>query len=91
MLPGMADTTIRVNTDTRDRLATLAAESGSTIGDLVASLATAVATREEREARHAQVRAYIKQHLCPGITDAELDEGPQLWEDLAAGRVTQLG
>lgn len=86
----MTDTTIKISTEVRDRLAQLAREQGTTIRDLVTELAGARLTRAELDARGAAARAYIKAHLCPGITDEDLDAGEQLWQDLAAGKVTSL-
>lgn len=86
----MADTTIKVSAEVRDRLAALARERGTTVRDLITDLAGAAASPEELDARHAAARAYIREHLRPGITDDELDEGEQIWRDLEAGRPVLL-
>jgi hypothetical protein len=61
----MADTTIKVESAVRDRLAVLAAERGVTIRDLVEELARATPTRKDLEARHAAAMAYLREHVCP--------------------------
>jgi hypothetical protein len=63
----VSDTTIKVDSAVRDRLAVLAAQRGSTIRDLVAELAEATPTREELAARQAKAAAYIAEHLLPAL------------------------
>jgi hypothetical protein len=82
----MADTTIKVDTAVRDRLAVLAAQRGATIRDLVAELARATPTQEELDARHAVARAYLRDHLCPDLNDDDAATGERFWRDLEAGR-----
>jgi hypothetical protein len=61
----MADTTIKVDSAVRDRLAILAAERGLTIRDFVAELANGSRTQAERDDRLARSVAYIRTHLIP--------------------------
>jgi len=53
----MADTTIKVDSAVRDRLALLAMQRGSTIRSLIGELAEATPTREELDARYAAATA----------------------------------
>jgi hypothetical protein len=86
----MSDTTIKVDTRVRDRLAALARERGSTIRDLVAELAGTQLTRDELDARHAAATAYIREHLVPDFNDEDIAAGEQMWRDLDAGRLTMI-
>lgn len=61
------DTTIKVDSAVRDRLAVLAAQRGSTIRDLVAELAEATPTQQELAARQAAAAAYVAENLRPGV------------------------
>jgi hypothetical protein len=85
------DTTIKVTTQTRDRLAILAAEADTTVKDLVAELARTRLSRAELAARGDLAFAYIRSNLRADFTEADRVAGRQLLVDLAAGRVTELG
>ncbi|MFF9645880.1 hypothetical protein [Kitasatospora aureofaciens] len=74
----MADTTIKVSPDTRDRLAALAAARGTTIGAQVALLVEAQPTPEQIAERVAEGRRLLREHFGMTLTDTELDEGPDL-------------
>lgn len=87
---GVSDTTIKVTTDVRDRLAILARERGCTIGQLVGDLAGTTPTREELDARYTAAADYIREHLCPDLTEDDLAAGEQFWQDLEAGRPVTL-
>jgi hypothetical protein len=87
----MADTTIKVDTKVRDRLATLARERGTTIRELVADLADARLTRQELDARGAAATAYIREHLVPDFNEEDIAAGKQMLRDLAAGRLKAIG
>jgi hypothetical protein len=80
----VTDTTIKVDSAVRDRLAVLAAQRGSTIRDLVAELADATPTREELASRQAAAAAYVAEHLLPGFSDGDVAAGEQLWQELEA-------
>ncbi|MGH3773819.1 MAG: hypothetical protein ACRDRW_20915 [Pseudonocardiaceae bacterium] len=71
----MADTTVKVDSAVRDRLAVIAAQRGVTIRDLVAELATATPTQEELDARHAAATAYLREQLCPDLNDDDAVAG----------------
>ncbi|MFF4381226.1 hypothetical protein [Kitasatospora sp. NPDC001547] len=83
----MADTTIKVSAETRDRLAALAAAGGTTIGAQVARLVEAQPTPEQIAERVAEGRRLLREHFGMTLTDPELDEGPNLLQrvyDIAA-------
>jgi hypothetical protein len=87
----MADTTIRVDTRVRDRLAIVAREQGRTIGELVADLAESTATEAEREARTQAAANWVREHTIPDFNDDDIEAGRQMWRDLEAGRITSIG
>ncbi|WP_327682618.1 hypothetical protein [Kitasatospora sp. NBC_00458] len=83
----MADATIKVSPDTRDRLAALAASRGTTIGAQVALLVEAQPTAEQIAEQVAEGRRLLREHFGMTLTDTELDEGPNLLQrvyDIAA-------
>jgi DNA invertase Pin-like site-specific DNA recombinase len=82
--PGVADTTIKVDSAVRDRLAVLAAQRGSTIRDLVAELAEVTPTKEELAARQAAAAAYVTEHLMGGFTVDDVAAGERFWRQLEA-------
>lgn len=74
----MADATIKVSPDTRDRLAALAAARGTTIGAQVALLVEAQPTAEQIAERVAEGRRLLRENFGMTLSDTELDEGPDL-------------
>jgi hypothetical protein len=72
----MADSTIKVPEATRDHLAALAKERGTTIGSLVASLASEQLTAEQARARVEQARRVLRERMHVELTDAEFDATP---------------
>ncbi|MGH3809891.1 MAG: hypothetical protein ACRDRU_25375 [Pseudonocardiaceae bacterium] len=82
----MADTTIKVDSSVRDRLALRAAQRGATIRDLVAELAQATPTREELVAQHCAATAYLREHLSPELGADDATAGEWFWTELEAGR-----
>ncbi|KQV14514.1 MULTISPECIES: hypothetical protein [unclassified Kitasatospora] len=83
----MADTTIKVSPDTRDRLAALAAAQGTTIGAQVALLVEQQPTPEQIAERVAEGRRLMREHFGMTLTDTDLDQGPNLLQrvyDIAA-------
>jgi hypothetical protein len=78
----VADTTIKVDSAVRDRLAVLAAQRGSTIRDLVAELAEAAPTQEELAARQAAAASYVSEHLMPGFSAEDVAAGERFWQEL---------
>ncbi|MEU4118951.1 hypothetical protein AB0F71_31215 [Kitasatospora sp. NPDC028055] len=83
----MADATIKVSPDTRDRLAALAAARKTTIGAQVALLVQALPTEEQIAERVTEGRRLLREHFGMTLTDTELDDGPDLLQrvyDIAA-------
>ncbi|PYC69797.1 hypothetical protein C7C46_27875 [Streptomyces tateyamensis] len=83
----MADATIKVSPQTRDRLAALAAAQGTTIGAQVALLVERQPTAEQIAERVAEGRRLLREHFGMTLTDTELDQGPDLLQrvyDIAA-------
>ncbi|WP_037603766.1 hypothetical protein [Streptacidiphilus rugosus] len=72
----MAKTTIQVDTETRDQLAQLAAEAGTTMGALLASWAAEHHTRNQRAERVEQGRAAMRRHMPNPPSDEILDAAP---------------
>jgi hypothetical protein len=64
----MADTTIKVPTEVRDRLAVLAASRSTTIGRLVADLAETTLTDEERAERVEATRRIVREQTGYSVT-----------------------
>jgi len=84
------DTTIQVTTETRDRLAAIAADRGTTVKDLVQELAGATLTGAELKARGDAAFEYIRSHIRPDFSEADRVAGRKLMDDLAEGRITEL-
>ncbi|WP_051817702.1 hypothetical protein [Kitasatospora sp. NRRL B-11411] len=83
----MADATIKVSPETRDRLAALAAARGTTIGAQVALLVEQQPTAEQIAERVADGRRLLREHFGMVLADSELDRGPDLLQrvyDIAA-------
>lgn len=79
------DTSIKVSRRTRERLARLAAERGSTLKDVVEELAAATFTAAELAEREARARAVLAENFGVEVTDAELAASARLRE-MIAGR-----
>ncbi|MGF1428607.1 hypothetical protein [Kitasatospora sp. LaBMicrA B282] len=83
----MADATIKVSPETRDRLAALAAARGTTIGAQVALLVEQQPTAEQIAERVAEGRRLLREHFGMTLADEDLDQGPDLLQrvyDIAA-------
>jgi predicted transcriptional regulator len=83
----MADTTIKISDEVRDRLRILAEERGISVRVLVERLADQTATEAERAEATARGLAYVRAHLCPDLTDEDVRSAQQWRADIAAGRV----
>ncbi|MFI5533741.1 hypothetical protein ACIA8O_34920 [Kitasatospora sp. NPDC051853] len=86
----MDSAVIKVRAEVRDRLAILAADRGTTIGSMVAELATATPTHAERQEMYAHNMAYIREHLQPELTDEDVAEAEALWQAVAAGEAGEV-
>jgi hypothetical protein len=78
----MADTTIKVDSQVRDRLAILAAEAGTTIRGLIEQWAAGVPTRAELAQRQAHDMAYVIANLRPDFNEEDLAAGKELWASI---------
>lgn len=87
----VANTTIKVDSAVRDRLAVLAAQRGSTIRDLVAELAEAIPTQQELAARQAAAATYVTDHLRPGFDADDVAAGERLWQELEVAQRGERG
>ncbi|WP_432094295.1 hypothetical protein [Streptomyces sp. bgisy100] len=83
----MADTTIKISEEVRDRLRLLAEERGLSTRALVERLAETTPTEAERTERTARGIAYLRAHLGVGLTDEDLSEGEAWRNAIAEGRV----
>lgn len=72
------DTSIKVSKQTRQRLARLAAERGSTLKDVVEELAAATLTSAELAEREVRARAVLAENFGVEVTDAELAASARL-------------
>ncbi|GIJ29702.1 hypothetical protein Vqi01_48640 [Micromonospora qiuiae] len=84
------DTTIKVDSRVRDRLAQLARERGSTIRDLVSELANGTPTAEEMAARAEAATRYVRERLNPHLSDTDLDAAERFWTEIEAGRIPEV-
>lgn len=57
-----------------------------TIRDLVSELANTTPTAAELAEREVATTAYLRQHLCPELTDADVEAGDRFWRELESGR-----
>jgi predicted transcriptional regulator len=81
----MADTTIKIAEETRDRLRQLAEERGLSTRAYVERLAALTPVEAERVERTARAVAYVRANLRPDFTDADVREG-QRWREAIAAR-----
>jgi hypothetical protein len=80
---GVSDTTIKVPTEVRDRLAALAQERSTTIRDLVGALANAEPTAAERVAQMEENVAVLREGFGVELVDGDLDAGRAFWRSVA--------
>ncbi|WP_329142641.1 hypothetical protein OIU91_03470 [Streptomyces sp. NBC_01456] len=83
----MADTTIKITDEVRDRLRILAKERGTSTRNVVESLIAQVPTNADRAERTARALAYVRTNLCPDLSDDEVARAQQWRADIAAGRL----
>ncbi|MET7764174.1 hypothetical protein [Streptomyces sp. NPDC005336] len=81
----MADTTIKISDDTRDRLRTLAEERGLSTRAYVERVVAATPTADEKAERTARGVAYVRANLSPDFTDDDVREA-QDWRTAIAAR-----
>jgi predicted transcriptional regulator len=83
----MADTTIKITDDLRDRLRILADERGTSTRSLVERLIAEIPTEAELAERNARSLAYVRAQLCPDLSDEDVRQAQQWRADIAAGRL----
>ncbi|MGR6998825.1 hypothetical protein ACU686_12970 [Yinghuangia aomiensis] len=79
------DTSIKVAKATRERLAELASERGTTIRGLVESLAASAPTRAELQARAEAARVELRNRFGVEVTAKDEAAGHALWDELLGG------
>ena len=72
------DTSIKVSRRTRERLARIAAERGSTLKAVVEELAAAAPTAAELAEREHRARAVLAEHFGTEVTEADLAASARL-------------
>jgi len=80
----MADTSIKVDEATRDRLNLIARDRGTSVKDLVAEFANGTLTNAELRARFEATRDYVTGHLCPELTEDDVEAGRRLLGEILA-------
>jgi predicted transcriptional regulator len=83
----MADTTIKISDEIRDRLRTLAEERGLSTRAYVERVVSGIPTEAERAEQTAKAIAYVRAHFGADITDEDLRRGREWRQAVAAGRV----
>lgn len=77
------DTSIKVSKQTRERLARLAVERGSTLKEVVEELAAATPTAAELAEREARARTVLAENFGIEVTDSDLAASARLREMIA--------
>jgi hypothetical protein len=72
------DTSIKVSRRTRERLARLADERGTTLKDVVEELAAGAPTAAELAEREERARAVLAEHFGAEVTEADLAASARL-------------
>jgi len=83
----MADTTIKITEEARDRLRQLAEERGVSTRAYVERLAATTPTDAERAERTARGIVYVRANLRPDLSDDDVREA-QLWRAAIASGQT---
>ncbi|GAA3377703.1 ribbon-helix-helix domain-containing protein [Streptomyces sannanensis] len=83
----MADTTIKITEEVRDRLRLLAEERGLSTRAFVERLAVSMPTEAERAERTARGVAYVRANLGVDLTDRDVEEAQEWRAAIVAGRV----
>lgn len=79
------DTTIKVDSAIRDRLALLARERGTTVRDLVAELAHTRLSEAELRERATRATDYLRGRVVPDLDQEDIDAGDRFWRALESG------
>jgi hypothetical protein len=81
------DTTIKVESSVRDRLARIVAERGTSIRELLAQFANCVATDDELADRARAATDYVRDRISPDLSEADLAAADAFWLAIEAGRL----
>jgi hypothetical protein len=84
------DTTIKVDSLVRDRLARIASERGTTIRDVVAQLADSTLTEEELATRALAATQYVRDRINPNLSESDLTAADAFWTAIEGGRLPQV-
>jgi predicted DNA-binding ribbon-helix-helix protein len=84
------DTTIKVDSLVRDRLARIAAERGTSIRELVAQLADSMSTEEELATRALAATRYVRDRINPDLSESDLVAAEAFWTAIEAGRLPEI-
>lgn len=82
----MADTTIKITEEARDRLRLLAEERGLSTRAYVERLASAIPTDSERAERTARAIAYVRSNLRPDFSDEDVREAEEWRARIVSGQ-----
>jgi hypothetical protein len=80
-------TSIVVDSEVKERLAVMARERGMTIREMLTDLVGLTPTPEQVAERAEAAEAYIREHLCPNLSDEDIAAGEWFWNELRAGRI----
>jgi hypothetical protein len=83
----MADTTVKISEEIRDRVRVLAEERGISTRAYLERLIAATPTGEERAERSARAIAYVRANFGVNLTDDDLREAEEWRAALLARRV----
>ena len=84
------DTTIKVDSLVRDRLARIAAERGTSIREVVAQVADTMSTEEELATRALAATRYVRDRINPNLSESDLVAAEAFWTAIEAGRLPEI-
>ncbi|MFB7557827.1 hypothetical protein [Streptomyces brevispora] len=83
----MADTTIKISDEIRDRIRALAEERGLSARAYVERLVSSVPTEDERAERTAKAIAYVRAHFGTDLGPDDLAAGEEWRQAIVARRI----
>ncbi|MFD7444508.1 hypothetical protein [Streptomyces sp. NPDC059909] len=83
----MADTTIKITEEVRDRVRALAEERGLSTRAYIERLITALPTADERAERTTRAIAYVRANFGVDLSESDLREGEEWREAIVTGQV----
>ncbi|MGW0731180.1 hypothetical protein [Streptomyces sp. NPDC002851] len=87
----MADTTIKLDKEVRDRLAALAADCDMSLRGFLEHLARSRSTPAERQERSDRARAALAEHFGVHTTDRDVEEADAFVQRLVQERTQRRG